>query len=244
MQLPGADALVAVDARPDRHQPDPTAASPRKASEVASARVDVAESCEQPGQARGHLFLGAVDLGRDLGIRPALGQQLQQPALDLVDAAQDRRRSRIRARRSPRRSRPSVRRARRSRVRRGRSATRRGSSRRAVPWAIRDSTSWRYARITAVRLRRAARQDRPGRGNDDLEAGVLVERRPAMPRAAAPPAIAAVGGRRGRARPRTTRRPPARPTERVRAGAAAAPSPVPPIARRARRGASRTHSPG
>src|SRR4051812_24305062 len=40
----GADALVAVDARADGHQRDPTAASPRKASEVASARLD-APSC-------------------------------------------------------------------------------------------------------------------------------------------------------------------------------------------------------
>ena len=35
------DALVAVDTRPDGHQWDPTAASPRNASEVASARLEV-----------------------------------------------------------------------------------------------------------------------------------------------------------------------------------------------------------
>src|SRR4029077_19907188 len=41
------DALVALDARPDGHQWDPTAASPRNANEVASARLDVPSSANR-----------------------------------------------------------------------------------------------------------------------------------------------------------------------------------------------------
>ena len=102
MQLPAPMHLWRSTRARSAISRDPTAASPRKASDVASARLEVPSRANSRVEAPRHLVLGAVELGGDLGVRPALGQELQQAALGLVEARCDRRRLGSGSRRSRR----------------------------------------------------------------------------------------------------------------------------------------------
>ena len=64
---------------------EPTAASPRKASEVASARLEAPSRASSRARRWATVVLAEVELGGDLGVRAALGQELQQAALGVVE---------------------------------------------------------------------------------------------------------------------------------------------------------------
>ena len=232
MQLPApmhlwrsTRARMAISAtRPWRARGTP-ARSPRRGSTCRAGRAAASGA--------GDLVLGEVELGSDLGVRPALGQELQQPALGIVQAAA------IGVARDPARSAvavgsggPSGRQLDELAPDRPGRATGRGSFSSAVPCAILRQRGLEVAADELLHLGRPpAKMARA--------AGMTISRlasswSPAW-RAwrAAPPPSPRPRRRRARGRPSPARRRPARPTARARAGAAAAPSPAPPTARRA-----------
>ena len=180
----GADALVAVDARPDGHQRDPTAASPRNASEVASARLEVpsransrARRCATSSSARSSSAaisafvrpsVRSCSSRRSSSSRPAASTSRRGSGLPASPSAV--------ASIGPASSTSSR-------------PTGPGQPRdadRLVGRALRDPRQRRLEVGPDERLdlRRAAGQDGPGRRDDDLQAGVLVE--PGLQRLRAP----------------------------------------------------------
>jgi hypothetical protein len=77
---------VAIDARPDGHQRVPTAGQPAEGERRRLGPARRAQSRLQAGQPAADLVLGDVELGSDLGVRPALREELEQAALDVVQA--------------------------------------------------------------------------------------------------------------------------------------------------------------
>ncbi len=65
---------------------DPTEAKPRNASDVASARLEVPSRASSRARRWATSSSADVQLDRDLGVCPALGQKLQQVALLVVEA--------------------------------------------------------------------------------------------------------------------------------------------------------------